>query len=136
MKIKTQQGSPAPAAGPQPMDLTEEMHFVAARIRTGQAGPQFEPAKEATDLFCHLIAQGLLSVKMEAGMKASEQTRALDGLLRKQKLDLDAEDRQQALLDDRTRALEWCLSESKKFPQVVKLFKQAFAALKETGTQA
>ncbi|HEX4350779.1 MAG TPA: hypothetical protein VH251_10335 [Verrucomicrobiae bacterium] len=116
------------------MDLASEMNQETKKFLGALAKLPFAQTKEVTEMLCALLSHELLSAKLEQGTKVSEQTKALDSLLRKQKLNLYAQSREHARKDDQLRAMELSLEESKSFPEVQDLFKAAFAALKKART--
>lgn len=112
------------------LDVVSEVSNVVEKFRSKVACLPNAAMNNVTDGLCAMLSQELMAAKLE-GMSLSQQTKALDRLLRKKKLDSDIQAREQALKDDQTRALELCLEDAKAYPEVQELFKSAFMALRK-----
>jgi hypothetical protein len=55
---------------------------------------------------------------------------------RDRRLDLTTQTTAHRLADGQVKALELCLDDAKKFPEVKEMFQQAFAALKQARTHS
>jgi hypothetical protein len=85
------------------------------------------PADDFENL-CDTVTKKLLD---KDGAALCTQIKALDFLLRKKRLDLDVQSRNEARKSGQIKALEICLEDAKRFPKVQELFQQAFEELRK-----
>jgi len=116
------------------LDVVSEVSHVVEKFRAKVNGLPNAHLDNVTDGLCAMLSQELMTAKLE-GMSLSQQTKALDRLLRKKKLDSDVQAREQALKDEQTKALELCLEDARAWPEVQELFRVAFLALRKVRGQ-
>ncbi|HEX3855951.1 MAG TPA: hypothetical protein VHY30_01500 [Verrucomicrobiae bacterium] len=115
------------------LDVVSEVGAMMEKWRAKISKTPNAETSGVTDSLFAMMSQELLASKLE-GENLSSMTKALDRLLRKQKLDSDFTRLADAKKTDQQKALEYCLEESKG-TAAEDLFKQAFAALKKAKSK-
>lgn len=103
--------------------LGERMEEREAELRTQNPSWSLEQVRE--ELLKEAAAHAIANRDFKVGLKVTA------GIAKKVGEDREAERFAEARKDEQAKALEYCLEEAKKFPEVQDLFKAAFAALKK-----
>lgn len=109
------------------------MDKVRSRMGTLPTGQQ----TDVLDTLVGLVGEEMLASKLGGGL-VSANLDPLDRLFKRKQIDQKDQAQEfkkarfaEAKKDEAARALEFCLEEAKKYPEVQELFKTAFAALKK-----
>lgn len=116
------------------LDVVDQVGTMMEKFRVKISKIPGAAVSGVTDSLFTMLSQELVAAKLE-GTDLALQTKALDRLLRKQKLDADMDRNAEGKKTTGQKALEYCLDEAKAFPDVQDKFKEAFAALKKAKTK-
>jgi hypothetical protein len=132
-----------PPGGPKRKRVTSTHRFDDTETASAEVNPapmQLNPdapfnKESTTDQLSALHVLEMLAAKMEDAA-LPRQARALETLLRKERVAMTVQVTEKKLEDLRVRALEWCLDDAKKHPEVADMFRHAFAALEKAQQES